>query len=85
MQGFGYLHKFCNKLPIVTGESQETLDLSDVCQDWPLLNDLYLTFISGYSLARDCMSQIGNLPLEELSLGRLELKSSLLQLLEHSL
>ena len=85
MQGSNYLGKFWDKLPIVTCESQETLDLSDICQDWPLCDNLYLPFISGYSLGRDYMSQAGNLPSEQLTLGWLELKSSPLQLPEHSL
>ena len=85
MQGLGYLCELWDKLPIVTHKSHETSDLSDIGQDWPLLDNLYLTFISGYSLGRDYMSQIANLPLEQLTLGWLELKSKLLQLPEHSL
>ena len=85
MQGLSYLCKFWDKPPIVTHESQETLDLSDVCWNWPLLKSIYLNFISGFSLGRDYMPQIGNLPLEQLTLGWLELESSLLQLPEHSL
>ena len=61
VQGLGYLHEFWDKPAIVTHESHETFNLSDVFQDWLLLNSLYLTFISGYSLGRDYMSQIGNL------------------------
>ena len=64
MQGSGYLHEFQAKPTIVTHESQETSNLHDICWDEPLLNSLYLTFISGYSLGRDYMPQIGNLPLE---------------------
>ena len=85
MQVSGYLHKFWDKLLIVTCGSQETLDLSDICMDCPLLNNLYLAFVSGYSLGRDYMPQIGNLLLEKLTLGWLELKSSFLQFPEHSL
>ena len=80
MEGLGNLLELWDKLPTVTHKSQETLDLSDVCQYWPLLNNLYLTFISGYSLGRDYMPQIGNLPSEQLTLGQLELMSGLLQL-----
>ena len=85
MQGSGYLNEFWEKLPIVTHESQETLDLSDVCWDQPFLDNLYLTGVSGYSLGRVYILQIGNLPLEQLTLRWLELKSSLLQFPEHSL
>ena len=78
MQGSGYLYKFWDKPPIVIHESQETSDLSEVCWDQPLLNNFYLTFITGYSLGRDYMSQIGNLQSEQLTLGWLKLKSKLL-------
>ena len=85
MQGSGYMHKFWDKPLKVSHESQETLNFCDVCWDWPLLNNLYLTFISGYSLGRDYMPQVENLPLEQLALRWLEFKSRLLQFLEHSL
>ena len=45
----------------------------------------YLIFISGYSLGRYYMTQTGNLPLEQLTLGWFKLESSLLQFSEHSL
>ena len=64
MQVLGYLHEFWHKLPIVSCESQENLSFHDAFQDWPLLNCLYLTFISDYSLGRDYMPQVGNLPLK---------------------
>ena len=64
MQGLGYLHEFWDKLPIVSYESQETLNFCDVCQDWPLLNQLSLTFVSGYFLGNNDMPQVGNLPSE---------------------
>ena len=85
MQGLGYLHELWDKVPIVTHKSQETLDLSYIVWDQPLLIHLYLTFISGYSFGRDYISQIGNLLSDQLKLGWLETNSGLLQLLEHSL
>ena len=78
MQGLGYLHEFWDKLAIVTHESQENLDLSDIYQDWPLFNSLYLTFISGYFLGRDYAPDKQS-AIEQLTLGWFELKSSLLQ------
>ena len=85
MQGLGYLCEFWDKLPIVSHESQEISNLHNICWDWPLLNCFYLPSVSGYSLGRDYMSQVGNLPFEQLTLRWLEFKSGLLQFPEHSL
>ena len=68
IQGFGYLHEFWDKLPIISHESQETLNLCDICQDWPLLDCFYLAFVGCYALGRDYMRQVGNLPWEQLTL-----------------
>ena len=70
MQGLSQLHELWNELSVISCKSQKTSDLSDVSQGRPFLNDFYFALIGGYSLDRDDMPQVGNLPLEQLTLGR---------------
>ena len=51
---------------------KKTSNLSDVSRDRPFFDSIYFTLISGYSLGRDDMPQVGNLPLEQLTFGRFE-------------
>ena len=64
MQGSGYLHEFWDKLAVISYESQETLNLCDICWDWPLFDCFYFAFVSGYAVGRDHMPQVSNLPSE---------------------
>ena len=73
MQGSSHLHELWDKLPIVPGTSQGTLDFSHINWGRPLLAGFYLAFVGGYSLGRYDMPQVGDLPLEQLSLGWFEL------------
>ena len=45
---------------VISHESQDS-DLSDVWGFWPFLDSFDFALISGYSLGRDHMSQVGNL------------------------
>ena len=62
--GSCYLHKFRDKPMVISCESQKTLDLCDVCLDWPHFDSFYFALISGYSLGRNHVPQVGNLPSE---------------------
>ena len=63
MQGLSHLHELWDKLPIVPGKSQKTLDFSHVSQGSSFLDGFYLALISGYSLDRHGMPQVGDLAL----------------------
>ena len=67
MQGLSHL------LAVIHCKSQKTLDLSNIIQDRPFPNGFYFSLISGYSLVRDDMPSVSNLPLEQLTLGRFKL------------
>ena len=62
---------------VISHESQKTSDLWDICGCWPLFDSFDFALISGSSLGRDHVPQVGNLPSEYLTFGRLELESSL--------
>ena len=64
MQGLGYLHELGDELAIVSHESKKTLDLSDSGGGRLFTNSIYFAIISNYSLGRDNVSQICNLPVE---------------------
>ena len=64
MQALGYLCKFGDKLMVISHESQKALDLHDIFWCWPILDSFDFTLISGYSLGRNHMPQIANLPSE---------------------
>ena len=81
MQGFGYLHKCGNEPAAGTRKPKETLDLHDSGGGRPF----YLTFIDCYSLSRDNVPQVCNLPAEKLTFGELEFQPSLFLFLEHGL
>ena len=67
MQGSGYLCELWDELPIIPCKSQETLDLSYISWGMTFLDGFYFTFISGYSLGRNDMPQVGNLLSEQLT------------------
>ena len=73
MQGSSHLCELWDKLPILPSKSQKTLNFSHVSQGRPFLDGFYLAFISGYSLGRHNMPQVGDLPSEQLTLGWFEL------------
>ena len=85
MQGSSYLHELRNEPSVIPCKSQKTSDLSNI--NWGRLfpNGFYFALISGYSLGKDDMPSVGNLPFEQLELGQLEFQPSLFQFLEHSL
>ena len=60
MQVLSYLHKLWNEPSVMPHKSQKTLDLSDISRDRPFLDGFYFTLISGYSLGRNNMPQVGN-------------------------
>ena len=72
MQGSSCLHELWNEPSVIPHKSQKTLDLSDIRRGRPFLDGFYLTLIDGYSLGRNDMPQVGNLPSEQLTLGRFE-------------
>ena len=72
MQGLSYLSKLWNEPSVIPCTPQKTLDLSDISRGRPFLDGMYFTLISGYSLGRNDMPQVGNLPSEQLTLGRFE-------------
>ena len=61
MQGTCHLLEFGDELAVISHKSQETSDLCDVHGYGPFLDSLDLTFISGYSLGRNHVPQIGKL------------------------
>ena len=83
MQELSYLHELGDELVVITTKPQETSNLSDSGRVRPSPNSIYITFICCYSLSRDSTSQICDLPLEQLTFGRLKFQLSLLQFLEH--
>ena len=64
MQGSGYLHKLGDKSAIIPCEPKKTPDLSDNGGGGPFSDSIYFPLISCYSLGRDYMSEICNLPAE---------------------
>ena len=72
MQGLSYLCKLWNELSVIPCKPQKTLDLSDISRGRPFLDGFYFTLISGYSLGRNDMPLVGDLPLEQLTLRRVE-------------
>ena len=85
MQGLSYLHELWDKLPKIPCKSQKMLDLGYISQGRPFPDGFYFTFVSGYSLGRNHMPQLRNLPLEQLTFGEFEFQPSLFQLLEHGI
>ena len=73
MQGSTYLHKIWNEPFVIPCKPQQTLDFSVIHRGRMFLDGFYFNLISGYSLCRNDMPQVGNLPLEQLTLGRFEL------------
>ena len=72
MQGSSYLHELWNELSVMLHKPQKTSDLGDISKGRPFLHSVYLTLIGGYTLGRDNMPQVGNLPSEQLTFGRFE-------------
>ena len=73
MQGSSDLCELWDKPPLIPCESQKTLDLNYISWSRPFRDGFYFTYINGYSLGRNDMSQVGNLPSEQLTLGWFEL------------
>ena len=76
MQGSRYLRELWDEPPIVPCKAKETFNLSYISQGRPFLDGFYFAFIGGYSLGRNNMPQVGNLPLEQLTFGWFELNPS---------
>ena len=69
MQELCYLYEVWEKLPIIPCKSQKPSDLSYISWGRSLLNGFYFTLISVYSLGRNDIAWVGDLPLEQLTLG----------------
>ena len=72
MQRSSNLCKLQNKPSVILCKPQKALNLSDISRDRPFLDSIYFTLISGYSLGRKDMPQVGNLSSEQLTFGRFE-------------
>ena len=59
MQRPCHLYKFGDESAVVSREPQKSLDLHDICRCGPVLDSLNFALISGYSLGRNDMPQIG--------------------------
>ena len=85
MQGLGHLCELGDEPVVITCEPQETSDLCDGGWDRPFSNSIYFALIAYYSLGRDNVPQICDLPAEQLVFGRFKFQPGLFDFLENSL
>ena len=64
MQGMGHLCEFGDKSTTISHEPMETTDFSNSGGGGPIFDGIYPSLISHYSLGRDNVPQICNLPAE---------------------
>ena len=64
MHGLGHLCELGDELAVVTCKPKKTSNLSDGDGHRPFSNSIYFAFVGHYSLGRDNVPQICNLPVK---------------------